>query len=140
MMNQSRTLSRLLFFVALILCPLLSVAQMHNMVASYLNKRANGGNLKWYQRYELGYSLPMFNATYTHQYSNFDPNTNVFSDTTFKKKVVTKGYGAHAGFYIPVASVGENTILAIPIHVYANAFIWSLGDVNLGNGLKYNYD
>jgi|GEM_PF-1245587 len=131
----------LLALIALII-PAFSFAQGSFMrsYAKYKRLKDNGQNVKSWQRYDIGYSFVFGSAHYTDHYIAVDGNGDLF-DTTFRKTLVAKPiYGLMFNTYFPLASMGDNGVLAIGLGIRANLYKWNTGDVSLGSNYTYNYD
>lgn len=129
---------RTLLAAMAVLLPILSTAQLRT-IRQYMNARENGGNLGVFQRYQVGYSLPMASATWMHDLSCQTPDGLIKDTSIVKNMGAAKGWGATSGTHFPIAVMGEKSILAIPVDAIVNLYVWNTGDIAI-NGGTYNYD
>ena len=98
----------------------------------------SSGHAQWFhlpgflQRYEIGYSYSIANATYKSQYSN-----GANGDTTLSKNVTsTAGIGAQIGFTIPITRIGGKCMLALGLGYQYNMYTWDYKTPNFDGSYK----
>ena len=90
-------------------------------VAKYLSMRQTGeGNLKPFQRYEVGYTFLSANGTMLH--SHLTPFDDV--DTSFDCEVKGKAWGIAYGTYFPLAAISEKSLLTFYLGLNVNIYRW----------------
>ena len=99
------------------------------MLLTLLCVSASSSYAQWFhlpgflQRYEIGYSYSIANATYKSQ-NQWNDGTHKL-DTTFSQNVTsTSGIGAQIGFTIPIKRIGGKCMLALGIGYQYNMYTW----------------
>jgi len=132
----------IILFIGL-LCPLLSYGQFSsfaNTYGRYKHAKDEGKNVNSWLRYEVGYSLPIANATYFHNVETTDEYGNVYDTSASKKIHATSSFGMYAGTFFKVDEIDENSILAISLGARCNFYKWSTGDFQVTSSVTDNYD
>lgn len=77
------------------------------------------------KRWELGYSYSMAFANYKSTELAKNPHNNDVYTINIDRNVRSSfGYGGFTGTYIPVAKMGNSTLLAVGVNMAYNAFLW----------------
>lgn len=107
-------------------------------LALLLSMLSTAGFSQWFhlpgflQRYEIGYSYSVANATYKSQ-NQWSDGTHQLDSTLSQNVTSTAGVGAQIGFTAPLTRIGGKCMLALGIGYQYNMFTWDYKTPSFSN-------
>lgn len=110
-------------------------------VNTYLKKRDDGKNVSVFHRTELAYCMTFGGGALNINDRYRDPfNQSAITGSSRAMTFNYRSYAGYGGFYIPISYLGEKTMLAMNLGVYATVNTWDIGNTSLEPGVTTKYE